>query len=84
MINVENNMTAGHNNKRKLKAMLNNYILDRKTGEKWSIHEVQKLQGKIAYFYQIDKTVINIINAANKKHSVNVTSMIKEDLSRAF
>lgn len=82
MLNKDNNITIGQKNKRRLRAMINNYILDRKNGISWELHDVQVLRGHLNYYRMVEeKYVDEVIDYNNKKHSVDVMKMIKEDLS---
>ena len=54
MLNKDNKITIGHKNKMKLKAKINNFILDFTNGNFWSIIDTQVLQGEINYFKQIE------------------------------
>lgn len=48
MINKDNKITVGHENKKVFKAMLNNYIVARKDGKGWPPEEVMTLRGKLS------------------------------------
>ena len=47
MLNKDNNITIGHKNKMKLKAKINNFILDFTNQNFWSIIDTQVLQGEV-------------------------------------
>lgn len=81
-INVANEITVGHENKRLMKAMLTNYILDRKSKRRhWDLEEVQQLQGKLSYFRQIEKGYFDsVVKHLGEKFRVNIDAAIKEDI----
>ena len=82
MLNKDNNITIGQKNKQRLRAMLNNYILDRKNGVKWDLHDVQVMRGHLNYYRMVEPEYVDsVIVYNNNKHSVNVMKMINDDLS---
>lgn len=81
MLNKDNKITVGHENKRQLKAMLNNYFLDRARGEGWEAGELYRLQGKISYYKAVEPEAIDsIIDKFNAKYNTDVIQCIKDDL----
>lgn len=81
MLNKDNNMTVGHKNKKRFQAMLHSYIMDKKNGIKWDLSDVRSLDGIRNYYCMIEKDVIDrIIDYTNKKFTVNVLQMIRDDL----
>lgn len=81
MLNKDNNITVGHKNKKRFQAMLHSYIMDKKNGIKWDLSDVRSLDGIRNYYCMIEKDVINrIIDYTNKKFTVNVLQMIRNDL----
>lgn len=81
MLNKDNEITIGYKNKKYFKAMCCNYINDRKNNVRWGLHDVQVFSGKISYYKMIEKDYINyVIDQYNKKFSVNMEELIKEDL----
>lgn len=82
MLNKDNNITVGHKNKQRFRASISNYILDRKNGVKWEIHDVQVLSGMISYYTMIEPEYVNsVICFNNEKYHTDVMRSIKEDLS---
>lgn len=81
-INAENQITVGHENKRFMKAMLTNYILDRKSkNRKWGLDEVQQLHGKLNYFRQIEKEYFNsVVQNLNQKFRIDIDFAMNEDI----
>lgn len=84
MLNKDNQITVGHENKRKLKAALTNYVLDSKNGSPWNKTDVQALEGTRNYYRTVERENIDkIVAQINQKFSVDVEYMIKQDLQTA-
>ena len=82
MLNKDNNITIGWKNVERFKAMCHSYIVDRMNGRGWDRSDVQKFNGLISYYCNIERNYINhIIDHYNQKYHVNMKAMIKEDLS---
>ena len=82
MLNANNEMTVGHKNKRRFQAMLSSYIMDRKNGRMWDVHDIQVMEGLRNYYRMIEGEPIDrIVEHIDQKFGVNVRRMIKEDLS---
>ena len=82
MLNKDNNITIGHENKKKLRAMICNYVLDRQHGMRWALHDVQVLAGHINYFRGIEQEYVDgVIKYNNRKFRTNVMNMIRNDLA---
>jgi hypothetical protein len=82
MLNAENQITIGHKRKKEFKAMLDNYMRDRLSTNRWNIHDIQVLSGLISYYRMVEKEYIDhVIQKCGKKHRVSVRQCIKEDLS---
>ena len=81
MLNKDNDITIGYKKKHQFKAMINNYICDRKAGINWELHDVQVLSGLVSYYKMIETDYINyVLEHYNEKYNVNVTALISEDL----
>lgn len=81
MLNRNNQITVGYQAKKRFKAMCSNYILDRKRGIKWDLHDVCALNGLKSYYKMIEKDYItHVIDHLNKKYEVNLVRMIRADL----
>ena len=61
MLNKENEITIGHKRKKEFKAMLDNYIRDRKAGNGWERHDIQVLNGLISYYRMVEKDYIDYL-----------------------
>lgn len=82
MLNKENKITIGSKNKSRFRAMISNYINDRKRGVPWELHDVQVLRGLYEYYRSIEKQYIDgVIRFNNEKYDVDVMKMMKADLS---
>jgi hypothetical protein len=83
MLNKDNNITVGHKRKKEFKAMLDNYIRDRKSGNDWDLHDIQTLGGLISYYKMVEKEYFDyLISQCGQKHGVDIDACIKEDLKR--
>ena len=51
MLNKDNEITIGHKNKKRFRAMVCSYLLDRQNGTPWSLHDVQVLAGLMSYYH---------------------------------
>jgi retron-type reverse transcriptase len=59
MLNGQNEITIGHKRKKEFKAMLDNYIRDRKSGNGWDRHDIQVLGGLISYYKMVEKIILS-------------------------
>lgn len=81
MLNNENKITIGHKRKKEFKAMLDNYVCDRKSGNGWELHDIQVLNGLISYYRMVERDYIDyLIQQSSVKHGTDVELCIKEDL----
>lgn len=84
MLNCENNITLGYQKKKDLRAHIHNYAMDRKRGEFWCLKDLQKLQGQIAYFRQIEPCYTNEkLDDFSRKYHLNIENYIKKDIRNA-
>lgn len=83
MLNKDNEITIGQKNKRRFRAMICSYILDRKNGNVWELHDVQVLRGLTNYYRMIEEDYIDrVIRYNNQKYQVDVMRCMKEDLTQ--
>ena len=81
MLNSDNQITIGHKRKKQFKAMLDNYMRGRKTGNLWDRQEIQVLGGLISYYRMVEKDYINyVLRQYSEKHGVDIEQAIKADL----
>lgn len=82
MLNKDNEITIGQKKKQLYRAMVCNYILDRKNDKPWELHDVQVLRGLTNYYHMIEPEYIEgVIKFNNEKFNVNFLRCMKEDLS---
>jgi len=82
MLNKNNEITLGHKRKKEFKAMISNYMRDRKSGNGWDRHDIQVLGGLISYYRMVEKEYINyVLKQYSDKHGEDVERAIKADLS---
>ena len=82
MLNKDNQITIGHQKKKHFKAMIENYMRDRKSGNCWCIHDIQILNGLISYYKMIEKDYIEyVLKQYSEKHGEDIEKAIKADLS---
>jgi hypothetical protein len=82
MLNKDNQITIGHKRKKEFKAMLDNYIRDRKSGSGWDRHDIQVLGGLISYYRMVEREYIDyLLNQYSEKHGEEIEKCIKADLS---
>lgn len=81
MLNKDNEITIGHQKKKQFKAMVCNYINDRKNGVEWDLSDVQVFRGLISYYIMVERGyIVHTIIEYNKKFGVNLIKMIHDDL----
>ena len=82
MLNKNNQITIGHKRKKEFKAMLDNYMRSRKSGNGWSLHDIQVLNGLISYYRMVEKDYIDyLLRQYSEKHETDIEQCIKADLS---
>lgn len=82
MLNNQNQITIGHKRKKEFKAMLDNYIRDRKSGNGWERHDIQVLGGLISYYRMVEREYIDyLLKQYSGKHGLSIELCIKEDLT---
>lgn len=80
MLNQQYKTSVGHKRKKRLKAMINNYMLDRANGISWGYQDLTHLQGEISYCRSIEKETIDRILTMYANGSEGVMDAIKHDL----
>jgi len=79
MLNKDNQITIGHKRKKEFKAMLDNYIRNRRA---WDKHDIQVLSGLISYYRMVEKEYISyVLKLYGDKYRVNIEQCIKLDLA---
>lgn len=81
MLNKDNQITVGHQKKRKFQAMLHSFVMDAQNGNDWALEDVRVLEGLRNYYRMIEgDTIDNIIKYMSEKHNVDIMAMIKDRL----
>lgn len=81
MLNKDNQITVGSKNKKRFRAMVSNYILDRRNGKSWDLESIQHLRGVMSYYKSIEPNYINsIVQYNNDKYNVDLLKMMESDL----
>jgi hypothetical protein len=81
MLNGQNEITIGHKRKKEFKAMLQNYITCRDSGNGWDRHDIQVLGGLISYYKMVERDyIIYLIGQCSEKHKTDIEACIKADL----
>lgn len=83
MLNQEYEITVGHRRRKRLKAMIANYMLDKKNGIDWVLEDVQALNGEISYCKSIEKENIETLLDNMSRKFGDIRSTIKSDLRKA-
>lgn len=80
-LNKDNNMTIGHVRKKELKTAIFCFMRDHFAGNYWELHDVQILNGKIAYGLDIEKKEVEqIVKTYSDKFNCDVMQLIKRYL----
>lgn len=82
MLNKDNEITIGHENKQRFRAMVSNYAMDCKNCNVRDLHEIQVLSGLISYYKMVEKDYVEaIIEKYNAKYGLNILDCIRNDMS---
>lgn len=83
MLNGDNAITVGYKNKRRLRAILSNYMADRNNGIAWPLEQLKWLQGTISYYKMVNSEYISstIKSVGAKYGNVDIERLIVCDLS---
>jgi hypothetical protein len=82
MLNKDNEITVGHKKKKYLKAMLDNYMTTKRSGENWSLNDVQALRGLLSYYTMVEPLyTTHLLDAVSSKFGIDILGSIKADLS---
>lgn len=81
MLNKDNNVTVGYQNKKHFQRMLENFIMDSKNNIPWDVSDVQVMEGLRSYYKMVEgETIDRIVAHVNQKFGVRVESMIRKAL----
>ena len=83
MLNKDNQITIGHQKKKRFKAMLDNYVRSKKNGDGWEPHDIQVLGGLISYYRMIERDYIDyVLQNYSEKNGLDIEASMKRDLSQ--
>lgn len=72
MLNKDNNITIGHKQKQRCRAMVFSFLQDLTNGTIWDIIDVQQMVGLLSYYRNIEENYIDyVINKYNEKFKVD-------------
>lgn len=81
MLNKDNQITIGHRQKERLKAMLHNFLRDFTLGKPWSIIDTQVLIGRVNYYRNIEPTYVrDLIKKYDEKLNTDFKQCVKKIL----
>ena len=82
MLNKDNKITVGHQQKRRFWAMLTSYVKDKQKGVNWDLHDVQTMEGYRNYYRMVEgkEYIDGVITELGEKLGVDIVKMIKADL----
>lgn len=84
MLNKENNITVGWENKKKFQAALSTYAMNRKRGIMTDPGELMHIEGIYNYYRSIEgETIDKIVQHLNQKFELDIIKAIKQDLRPA-
>ncbi|MGF6375050.1 retron-type reverse transcriptase [Clostridiales Family XIII bacterium PM5-7] len=82
MYNQDYGITIGHKEKKRIQAMITNFMMDVQNGNFWDVKDIQVMMGNISYLKSVEpKSCEQIIEKYNKKFNANVLDTMKECLN---
>ena len=85
MLNKDNNITIGHEAKKKMKAKCHDYIMSKRDHSPWPIEDLHSFNGLLAYYFEIEPEYTkHVIAWFNKKYAVNLVASIRADIKRGY
>lgn len=80
MLNKDNNMTIGHKNNQKFRAMIYDLICN---GDTWTVEKAQESMGLISYYKAIEPDYITYtINKYNHKYNTDIMKKLKSIIAK--
>ena len=80
MLNRDNQITIGHRNKKRFRAMVCSYLLDRQNGKPWPLRDVQTLSGLMSYYAMVEKSYVDrVVQYNNQKYHTDLLAALKAD-----
>ena len=84
MLGQDNKITIGYKKKKVIKSMLANYAMDKKKGIRWSLNDIQVMEGYRNFYRMVEpEDADGVVEFISKKHGVDIISEIKNDLRAA-
>lgn len=82
MLNKDNNITLGYKEKRRLKAMLSTYALDKKNGISWEYGDIKSVLGTISYHRMVEgkENTNMLIESLSQRFGLNIEMEMKKDV----
>lgn len=85
MLNKDNEITIGWENKKRFQAMLSSYAMDRKNGVRWDAGDLMHMEGLRSYYRSIEEeTIDKIVAHLSRKFGFDIVAAIKQDLRPAW
>ena len=83
MLNRDNQITVGHETKKKFKAELHSFIMSYKYAHTpWDLESVQQFAGRLSYYKMVEKPYFDyVIGHYNQKFNIDFETMLKAALN---
>ena len=82
MLNKDNEITVGHARKKNYTHMIHSFLLDYKSGVRWSVEDTQKLSGLTSYYKSIQEDVFSsLIGKYSQRIGVDLYAAMKDIIS---
>lgn len=84
MLGNDNRITIGYKKKKRLKAMLSSYAMDKKNGICWPLNDIQVMEGYRNYYHMVEPEDADmVLQHLSEKFGIDIIASIKSDLSAA-
>lgn len=82
MLNKDNQITIGNKVKKRFRAMVFNFLMDKKNGKEWELHDIQVLLGLYNYYHMVEAEYIDhLLQEIQKRTGLDPIKEIKKSLS---
>ena len=83
MLNKDDNITIGYKTKKKLKAIIWNFLMDAKNGKHWSKEKLHKMLGNVGHWKYVEPQYVEkVIRQYEQKTGMNYRKEIKNICSK--
>lgn len=83
MLNKDDNITIGYKTKKKLKAIIWNFLMDAKNGKHWPEGKLHKMLGNVGYWRYVEPQYVEkVIRLCEQKTGMNYRKEIKNICSK--